>query len=247
VTALVTRRRHRGNEYLDDPSVDDALRVRSLRDVARANRWFGGTRAAVSELADALRRRRGDGRTSVLDVGTGLGDIPQRIRDVAARTGVALTTIGLDTAPSLAAASRSRLDHVVCGDALALPVGDRSVDVVLCSQLIHHFERADALRLVRELDRVARAHVIISDLRRSAVAAAGLWLASFPMRFHRVSRHDGVVSVLRAFTPEELSSLVYEAVGVRPAVRRRLGWRLTASWSPVGSPAREPRAVPHPG
>jgi SAM-dependent methyltransferase len=243
MTPLVARRRWRSVEYLDDPSVDDALRARSLRDVVCANRLFGGTRAAVAELADALRRRQGDGRASLLDVGTGLGDIPERMRAAAARTGVILTTIGVDAAPSLAVASRARLDHAVCGDALALPLGDRSVDVVLCSQLLHHFERADALRLLRELDRVARGRVIVSDLRRSAVAAAGLWLASFPMRFHRVSRHDGVVSILRAFTPGELSDLVHEAVGVRPALRRRLGWRVTASWRPVGSPAREPGAV----
>jgi Methyltransferase domain len=243
VTALVARRRWRGIEYLDDPSVDDALRARSLRDVACANRLFGGTRAAVVALADALRQRRVDGRASLLDVGTGLGDIPQRMRKVAAHTGVALTTIGLDAAQSLVLASRMRLDHAVCGDALALPLRDRSVDIALCSQLLHHFERADALRLLRELDRVARGRVIVSDLRRSAVAVAGLWLASFPMRFHRVSRHDGVVSILRAFTPGELSDLVHEAVGVRPAVRRRIGWRVTASWQPVGSPARDLRAV----
>jgi hypothetical protein len=232
VTPLVARRRRSGIECLDDPSVDDALRVRSLRDIACANRLFGGTRAAVAELAGALGRRRDGGRASLLDVGTGLGDIAQRMRDVAARTGVALTTIGLDAAPSLAAASRTRVDHAISGDALVLPLRDRSVDIVLCSQLLHHFDRADALRLLRELDRVARRRVIVSDLRRSAVAAAGLWLASFPLRFHRVSRHDGVLSVLRGFTAAELADLVQEAVGVRPIVRRRLGWRLTASWSP---------------
>jgi coenzyme Q-binding protein COQ10 len=72
------------------------------------------------------------------------------------------------------------------------------------------------------------------------VAAAGLWLASFPMRFHRVSRHDGVVSVMRGFTPGELAELVREAVGTRPVVKRRLGWRVTASWTPCGTAPRSP-------
>jgi hypothetical protein len=107
---------------------------------------------------------------------------------------------------------------------------------VLCSQLLHHFEQADAVRLLQELDRVARARVVVSDLRRSAVAAAGLWLASFPLRFHRVSRHDGVVSVMRGFTPGELAELVHEAVGTHPVVKRRLGWRVTASWTPRPPP-----------
>src|SRR3712207_2435558 len=58
------------------------------------------------------------------------------------------------------------------------------------------------------------------------------------MRFHPVSRHDGVVSILRGFTAGELAALVREAVGVTPVVRRRLGWRLAASWRPSGSPPR---------
>ena len=239
MTPLVARRRRSGVEILDDPSVTPALRARSLADVARANRLLGGVRAAVAELPEALAARpTQNGRATLLDVGTGLGDVAAAMRLAASRAAVPLTTIGLDAAPSLAAASRQRVDLALCGDALALPLGDGSVDVVLCSQLLHHFGHDDAVRVIRELDRVARARVIVSDLRRSIVAAAGLWLTSFAMRFHPVSRHDGVVSVLRGFTASELSELVREATGVDPAVRRRLGWRLTASWRPSPAPAR---------
>jgi 2-polyprenyl-3-methyl-5-hydroxy-6-metoxy-1,4-benzoquinol methylase/ribosome-associated toxin RatA of RatAB toxin-antitoxin module len=241
VSPLLASRRRRGFEYLDDPACDPDVRARSIGDIARANQFFGGTRAAIAELGDVVgalgdRSRR----AMLLDVGTGLGDIPAEMREAAKRADISLTTIGLDAVPALAAASRGRVDYAVCGNALALPVADGSVDVVLCSQLLHHFEHADAIRLLRELDRVARVRVIVSDLRRSALAAAGLWLASFPMRFHRVSRHDGVVSVMRGFTPGELAELVHDAVGSRPAVKRRLGWRVTASWTPSGAPPRAP-------
>lgn len=244
MTRFLTGARRRGTEYLDDPDVDDLLRARSLADVAHANRFFGGTRAAVKELANALAPLQGDGRrASMLDVGTGLGDIPARAREAAQRVGVTLTAIGVDSALSLAAASRAGVDHAVCADARMLPLSDGAVDLVLCSQLLHHFERADAVRLLRELDRVARTHVVVSDIRRSYVAAAGLWLASFLLRFHPVSRHDGVVSVLRGFTPGELSTLVQEAIGRRPAVRRHRGWRVTASWPPDRARTRKPFAL----
>jgi Polyketide cyclase / dehydrase and lipid transport len=58
-----------------------------------------------------------------------------------------------------------------------------------------------------------------------------------------VSRHDGVVSVLRGFAEYELASLVREATGVWPRVRRRLGWRVTASWRPTGARASAPVAL----
>jgi ubiquinone/menaquinone biosynthesis C-methylase UbiE len=141
--------------------------------------------------------------------------------------------MGLDSALELARASRPVLTLAVCGDALRLPFADHSVDIVMCSQVLHHFAGADALQLLREMNRVARVRVIVSDLRRSWIAAAGLWLASFPLRFHAVSRHDGVVSVMRGFTPEELVDTVREAVARKTVVHRRRAFRVTTSWAPV--------------
>ena len=89
--------------------------------------------------------------------------------------------------------------------------------------------------MLRELDRVARHRVIVSDLRRSWLAAAGIWLASFPLRFHPVSRHDGVVSVLRGFTRDELEQMVEGAVNRRAHVRYRPAFRATAAWTPTPS------------
>ncbi|HEY6218869.1 MAG TPA: hypothetical protein VIV65_02360, partial [Gemmatimonadaceae bacterium] len=52
------------------------------------------------------------------------------------------------------------------------------------------------------------------------------------LRFHRVTRHDGVLSVLRGFTGRELRRTIETSVGVRARVTRRIGFRLTASWQP---------------
>ena len=228
---LLTPRRHRGVEYLDDLDYDAAAVRRSMRDVALANRLFGGRRAVLGELARTLASVPGRVVTLV-DVGTGAGDIPRAARAAAERRGITLRTLGVEANEALARAARSAAMPMLHADALRLPIRERSVDVVLCSQLLHHFEPADAATLLRELDRVARLRVIVGDLRRSWLAAAGIWLASFPLRFHPVSRHDGVVSVLRGFTRQELRLLVQAAVGVRPVVRRQAGFRLIASWSP---------------
>lgn len=120
---------------------------------------------------------------------------------------------------------------MLCADALALPFADRSMDFVTCSQLLHHFEAPSALALLRELHRVARRWVIVSELRRSWAAAAGIWLASYPLGFHPVSRHDGVVSVFRGFRREELRTLVHDAVARDADVRDHLGFRTTAAWA----------------
>jgi len=231
VRSILTPPRIRGVEILDGRDVDPQVVTRSIADVVRANSLFGGLSSAIDELKDAFKDV--PRKATLLDVGTGLGDIPCRAREVARQSGIDLTTVGLDSALELARASRPVLTLAVCGDALQLPFADHSVDIVMCSQVLHHFAGADALKLLREMDRVARVRVIVSDLRRSWIAAAGLWLASFPLRFHAVSRHDGVVSVMRGFTPEELGDTVREAIARKPVVHRRRGFRVTTSWAPV--------------
>jgi methyltransferase family protein len=229
-TILVPARR-RGVEILDSPDVDPAVVRRSLADVVCANTLFGGASSALDELEETITSL--PRCATLLDVGTGLGDIPARARSLARESSVDLTTIGLDSALELVSASRHRVSFAVCADALHLPFADRSVDIVMCSQVLHHFADMDAATLLREMDRVARIRVIVSDIRRSWIAAAGLWLVSFPLRFHAVSRHDGVVSVLRGFTPSELSDTVSDAIARNPVVHRRRGFRITASWAPA--------------
>ena len=229
--AILTPARRRGVEILDSPDVDPRVVRRSLADVARANALFGGLSSAIDELKDAIEDL--PRCATLLDVGTGLGDIPCRARKLAQQHGIDMTTFGLDSVFELAQASRQSVSFTVCGSALNLPFADRSVDIVMCSQVLHHFAGADAATLLREMNRVARVRVVVSDLRRSWIAAAGLWLASFPLRFHAVSRHDGVVSVLRGFTAKELADTVNDAVARNPVVHRRRGFRITASWVPA--------------
>jgi SAM-dependent methyltransferase len=114
-------------------------------------------------------------------------------------------------------------------------VATASIDVVTCSQLLHHFADDEIAVVLRELDRVSRGWVVVSDLRRSWLAAWGFWLLSWPLGFHRVTRHDGFVSVLRGFTVDELARHVLVATGQRADVRRHLGYRLTATWRSCGA------------
>jgi ubiquinone/menaquinone biosynthesis C-methylase UbiE len=198
--------------------------------VARSNRLFGGRRAVIAAVNDAIGSERTS--LSLLDVGTGLADIPADVARMLAGRGVRITTLGVDEAADLLREARRNVTHAVCGSVRALPFRDGSIDIVICSQLLHHFADTELGGVIAELDRVARSRVIVADLRRSWFAATGFWLASFPLRFHAVTRHDGPLSVLRGFTAAELRRAVVDAVGTVPAVEHRLGFRLTASWSP---------------
>ncbi len=228
---LLVPPRLRGEEILDGENVDPRVMTRSISDVAKANALFGGVRAVLSEIDIALPSLPSD--ASLLDVATGVGDIPLAATKHLRPRGINLTTFGLDASEALANVGRKILTATVRGDGLRLPFATNSVDIVTTSQFLHHMLPDEANVLIREMNRVARVRVIISDIRRSWVAAGGLWAVSFPLRFHPVTRHDGVVSVMRGFTTGELSAIVSGAMGIPIEGKRRPGFRVTAGWKPV--------------
>lgn len=224
-----TPARRRGVEILDDHTTPDAVRRAAMRDVARANRWFGGARALRMAVRDALRSAPAG--ALLLDIGTGTGDLAVMLRTEGAARNIELRIIGSDLSTELLDEHRARFDAAVAADVTALPFRAAAADVVTCSQLLHHFEGAEARQVIAELHRVARGTVVVADLRRSYLAAAGFWLASLLLRFHPVTRHDGVVSVYRGFTGDELREMIRDVTGITPRVRPGAFWRVTATWN----------------
>jgi SAM-dependent methyltransferase len=236
---MLTPAKRRGEELLDDPTADSGLALRSLRDVALANLFFGGRLVvlrAFQPIFDEWSRTPQTSPRTVLDLGTGLADIPAAVVRAGQRRGIAVQSLGLERTASLARAANEQCHTALVGDAMQLPFADASVDVVMCSQVLHHFDGEPAHQLLRECTRVARHAVIVADLRRSWLAVGGLWSGSFVLGFHPVSRHDGMLSVLRGYTARELATLVHHATGCTPLVRRSLGFRLSATWRPPHSP-----------
>ena len=230
-----------GAELLDDPHAEPAAVRAQLADIARLNRLFGGTRAVVDALEPFLRtaretageggRGKGGERWTLLDVGTGCGDIPCAAAACARRYGIALSLVGIERIPAAARLARAAGLTALLADGGALPLGPGTVDVVIASQVLHHLPRELAVRWIASFDRVARRAVVLADLRRSRLAMAGIWMASVGLGFRRQTRHDAVLSLRRGYTVGEFTDLLREA-GVGAVARARPGFRVVAAWSP---------------
>lgn len=118
---------------------------------------------------------------------------------------------------------------LVRGDGLRLPFRDGGADVVFCSLFLHHFTEPEAVRLLREFSRVARRAVIVSDLHRSWFLYFSLKLLTKWTARSRLTKFDGPVSALRAFTVGEARALAREAGMVRYTVTRRPSFRWVLS------------------
>lgn len=207
-------RRERLVELLDGSAADAAELDRNLRDLAALNRLPGGTRTSLEGVL-ALAHRSTDLR--ILDVGTGLGDLPLAF----ARRG--WRTVALDTHPQVLEAARLAATHeplveVVEGDGRSVPYPDRAFDISHCSLLLHHLDPPDAVVVLREMARVARRGVVINDLRRGLLPFVATGVAVALLGRCRATRVDGLTSVRRAYTLAELDKLLAEA-GLE------VGWR----------------------
>lgn len=215
-------------ELLDTPdSISDDLQS-NLRDIRRLNSLFGGTALAVQCTRRVLGHRD---HASVIDIATGSADILSALQAWGHRTGVTLDLTGCDISREVlfeaAQYTRNTGISLSRADARALPWGDRSFDIALCCLAMHHFEPNEARIVLSEMWRVARVGIVVTDLYRSYPAYWGTTLATLVAARNRVTRHDGPLSVLRAYTPSELRKMVSDC-GIEGArVRRHPFFRQT--------------------
>lgn len=209
---------------MDDP-VDSLVELEgNLRDIERANRFFGG----IAPIARVVRR---SGARSLLDVGCGAADVSRALAQRARRWGRSLHVTCLDRSDQMLAiaAERGGGFTFVCGDATALPFADGSVDVAMCSLVLHHFSPEAAVRMLRELRRVSRLTPLVCDLRRSRFAYVATRAFTLLFSRNRLTRNDAPVSVLRSYTPAEARELATAAGWRAPQVQIERWFRMTLS------------------
>jgi SAM-dependent methyltransferase len=215
-------------ELLDLGAGTARERAQSLGDLRRVNRWLGGAAASVREFARYIARA--DLRSAtVLDLGTGSADVPRAIQRWGERHHVRVRVLGVDLKLEHLAVARglagTPTPYLVCADAFHLPFADGAVDVVHSALFLHHF-RPPALRsLLAEAARVARGAVIMNDLVRHQVPLAFLRATGPVVARSPITRHDGIASILRAYTPEELAAIAGSVPLPTSVVRRHLPYR----------------------
>jgi SAM-dependent methyltransferase len=216
---------------LMDTATDPLALERTLRDLAAINRWLGGVRAIRLAIQPWLRSGR---RLAILDIGCGGGDVAIAVEAFVKKAGASVTVTAIDgneiIAGIAAARVRSRSGaHVACADAFMLPFRDATFDIALMSLTLHHFAANDAARVIHEMARVTSRAVVINELERTWANYLGARvLAKTLWRNSPFTRHDGPVSVLRAFTDDELARALDDRLLGPARVHRRFFYRLVA-------------------
>jgi SAM-dependent methyltransferase len=205
---MFMRERSTQPEYFDTPGLSQAQRDREYRELDRLNGYFYFSHPFVSRLPRWLGKKRCE-RLEILDVGAGTGLLGKRLSGWAARRGWDWRFTNLDANPAPFVTDQKAA--FLTGSALQLPFTDGSFDLVVASQMTHHFNEAEVVQHWREAWRVTREAVFICDLHRNAVFYAMLWLAMRLMRTEKMVLKDGLISVERGFRLDEWRALAAQA------------------------------------
>jgi 2-polyprenyl-3-methyl-5-hydroxy-6-metoxy-1,4-benzoquinol methylase len=196
-------------EYFDEPDRPQAELTEAYQTLARCNRLFLLGRSIRQNFPRALGAA-GCRSLSLLDLGAGDGSLGNDLTGWAAKQGWTwhVTNLDLNFRPLLL----NPINRAVAGSALALPFRDQSFDVVIASQMTHHFmSDREVCTHFKEAWRVSRKLLVISDVHRNFAFhfALGLLLRIWGVPHHFLA--DALLSVRRGWRVPEWKTLAAQA------------------------------------
>jgi len=239
-------------ELLDAGRYTPEQLAQNLADMRAANRWAGGVRLTLRALARLTEGMPPGAELALLDLASGSGDLPRAAGRWALRRGLRPRLTITDLSPEIVrlaadegrrtkdegpttnhqpptakGSQRSMLNaQFAVADACRLPFGDASFDVAMCSFALHHLPPEGAVAMLREMGRVARRGVIVNDLVRWRPFYWAVWLVCHLTSRNPLTRNDGPLSVLRAYTRAEMDTLLAWAGLRRLGAESFLGYRV---------------------
>lgn len=223
MTSLATRAI--AEELMDGEDLEAATYAAVVGDLAKVNVVTMAARPTLDFLA---RGTRGMMRFKLLDVGFGDGDMLRRIARWAERRGIVAELVGVDLNPRSALAAAA---HTPDGLPIRYVTGDyadlagQGWDFIISSLVAHHMTHAQLVAFLRFMDAETARGWLVNDLNRHGFAHWGFPILARLARWHPIVRHDGTLSIARAYRPAEWPPILAEA-GVAAEIYRAFPFRL---------------------
>lgn len=189
-------------ELMDQPCTRAELRT-CLRDIAFVNRTLLGYRPTLQWL-ESLNRQ---GPLRILDVGCGYGDTLRRIEQWAHAKRIPVDLTGLDLNPDAtviaaeATPATSRIHWI--NDNVFAYVPTQPPHIIVSSLFTHHLADDEVIRYIQWMENNAVTGWFINDLSRNIVPYRLFSWYSRILHLHPFVRHDGPVSIARAFVAND--------------------------------------------
>jgi hypothetical protein len=218
-------------EWMDIEDVSAADFAACLHDLETVNRLTRASPPTIGFLEQLTAGWPAGSVLRVADIGYGRGDMLRRIHRWAEARGLRPELMGVDLNP------RSRLAAEAAtpaGMAIRWHEGDIfdwqpevAPHAIVSALFTHHLDDAGVRRFLRWQEATASHGWFVNDLHRHWFAWGGFWLLSRVAGWHRFVRHDGPLSVRRAFVAREWRAMLAEAgIAEGATLRWHLPFRL---------------------
>ena len=222
--------KERSNEFeiMDDYNVRPEDLLHSLNFMKQVNELFGGTRVILDYF---VAQKNLPSSFTVLDIGSGGGDIPFALAEWARVRGrqARITCIDLQPLCVAYAAKNFSSPDIVHLDHSAFDIERLGkFDFVISSMFFHHLKDKEIVSLLGLIQKTARYGWIVNDLYRGKLNYAGAWflgvLSGKPIVFN-----DAKLSVARAFRVSDMEKYREKAGLPEAVIRRRPIFRIAMS------------------
>jgi len=197
-------------ETMDDFQMEGEILRDALDKIASINQLLGGNKVTLEGIKNLIKDQSATTPIRILDIGCGNGDMLRSLADYAKQRNLNFILVGIDANNFTITHARSlsvsytniTYECVDIFDELTEPV---VADIVLCTLTLHHFKDDEIIKLLQHYSH-ARLGIVINDLQRSALAYYLFTALCFVFRLNKMSREDGLVSILRGFKKADLES-----------------------------------------
>lgn len=204
-----TSRRSEATEIMDNFSMEGEILRDALDKIAGINRLLGGNKISIQGVNALLRSGKERGEIRILDVGCGNGDMLRTLADFAIKKQFKFHLTGIDANSFTIGYARQLSEnyeniHFQCADIFEEIHSENNYDLILCTLTLHHFKDEEILKLIRSFKEKSRLGIVINDLQRSSLPYYLFIALCFIFRLNKMSKQDGLVSILRGFKKADL-------------------------------------------
>lgn len=197
-------------ELMDDLEGGGPELTEALRHLRRLNRIFGAAGPVVYGVRRLWTEAGQPRRISILDVGSGSGDVNRAVLRWADLHEVACSITLSDVTPEACSEARRIYREeprvtVMQADLFQLPAG--SADIVTASQFIHHFATEQLPDVLRTMLHASRVGIVLNDIHRHWIPWSAVWISTRLISRNRYIRHDGPLSVAKGFRSDDWKQL----------------------------------------
>ena len=205
---IQTKYRTEEEEIMDDFSLEGQELQEALDKIASINQLLGGNKLTLQGV-EKLLQNKPQAIITVVDVGCGNGDMLRALADYGKQKQIQFNLIGID-ANAFTINYAQKLSETYpmisyqCKDIFSELFSQMKFDIILCTLTLHHFKNEQIDYLAQLFIKQSRIGVVINDLHRSAIAYRLFQLICLVFGLNRMSKEDGLVSILRGFKKSEL-------------------------------------------